>query len=104
MQKPEQPAQPTSATSTAETPPESPLSSTVDWVLEIAEEDKDTGFALVRTLLGWAVAYKPRLHHSASLVSQPMLVRAEAETWYRRLLRQVKTPALSTWHTQREKE
>lgn len=92
MQKPEQPAQPTSATSTAETPPESPLSSTVDWVLEIAEEDKDTGFALVRTLLGWAVAYKPRLHHSASLISQHGLARTEAETWYRRLLRQVKTP------------
>lgn len=91
MQKPGQPAQPISATSTEGTPPESPLSSTVDWVLEIVEEDKDTGFALVRTLLGWAVAYKPRLHHSASLVSQPMLARAEAEAWYRRLLRQVKT-------------
>lgn len=104
MQKPEQPAQPTSATSTEGTPLESPLSSTVDWVLEIAEEDKDTGFALVRTLLGWAVAYKPRLHHSASLVSQPMLVQAEVEAGYRRLLRQAKTPALFAWHTQREKE
>lgn len=92
MQKPEQPAQPTSATSTAETPPESLLSSAVDWVLEIAEEDKDTGFALGRTLRGWAVVYKPRLHHSASLVSQPTPARAEAEAWYRRLLRQVKTP------------
>lgn len=59
MSKREQRAWLTRATSTVGRPRKSALSSSAAFVLEVEKENRESGFALVRTVRGWAVAYKP---------------------------------------------
>lgn len=85
MSKREQRAWLTRATSTVGRPRKSALSSSAAFVLEVEKEDRASGFALVRTVRGWAVAYKPVQGRVAQTIDE-WGDREDAELAFTRLL------------------